>query len=455
MFFVLPLFYMKTNAALQKIVSCVLVILPMLTLVRAQAPAHTGKFTPVLDENINGFYEYLPRNYATDTETKYPLLVFFHANGETGSTPDYATLDRIKTWGTPKLIDQGGFPDSFYVGGQWFKFIVISPQIKDGSSWTQGVENPVKNATADAVVDYAKSAYRVDLTRIYMCGMSLGGGITLAYAGSSAAAANKLAAVVAACGTEELTAGNGNTIAAANLPVLATHNKDDATVPYTRTDNNIALINAYVPPIAPAPKVVEWGDGDHNVWSRTYEDIYPGITSQGLNGNLRDTLGVNVYEWLLQFARSNVTLPVTWQSFTVKPVKGAAELRWTITHPINTLSYTVEKSSDAIAWTALAVLPAQTNAGPAEQYLYTDPATVPYTCFYRIRQTDQDGAFHYSAVQKFIGPGNGLLLKIFPNPFQDHVLLQYTVTTQKNIHIKLVDAAGRIFLKKQYSIVRQ
>ena len=294
-----------------KILLCVLFLLAALQNMFAQAPTHTRHFTPVLDANINGFYEYLPRNYnAADATTKYPLLVFFHGVGESGSVQNNATLDKVLAWGPPKLINAGTFPDSFNVAGKWFKFIIISPQIKAGLDAT--TTDTIRPSTVDAVIEYAKSTYNVDNSRIYLCGLSMGGGATWDYAGSNLAYASKLAAITVACGAGDLTVAEANVIAAAKIPVLATHNNGDPTVAISRTKANIANINAYTPAITPAPKAVYWSTGTHNVWSRTYEDINPGVTTQGLSGNLRDTLGINAYQWMLQYTRTAAVLADTY-----------------------------------------------------------------------------------------------------------------------------------------------
>lgn len=413
----------------------------------AQAPTHTGKFAPVLNENINGFYEYLPRNYAADINTRYPLLVFFHAAGERGTGTAPGVLEKITAWGVPKLIKTNAFPDSFYTGGQWHKYIVISPQIKESVNWTV-VDNPEIAPAVNAVIEYAKAAYRVDPARIYLCGMSMGGSIAWSFAGSTIAAANQLAAVVVACGAGDLTAGGANAIAAANLPVMATHNRGDRVVNYERTMGNAALINAYTPRITPQPAVVTWEGGDHNVWSRTFEDTHPGQTSQGLQGNLRDTLGINIYEWMLQFTRAGAVLPVYWQRFDIQEADGAAALRWTVSQAINTAAYTVERSNDGSSWRVLGSIPARDTAGVQQEYRYTDRPNS--SCFYRIRLTDKDGKISYSSILQFTPLQLTAGTRFFPNPFQDKLVIQSAGLAQNAVRVQLLSATGQLVLKQQY-----
>ncbi|MEO5681987.1 MAG: T9SS type A sorting domain-containing protein [Chitinophagaceae bacterium] len=441
---------MDAKFLLVKIILLKLVILATTLGLHAQPPTHTRHFSPVLDANINGFYEYLPRNYTTDPLQKYPLLVFFHGVGESGSVPNNPTLDNVLIWGPPKLINAGFFPDSFSVGGQWHKFIVISPQIKSGLDGST-VTSTIQPATVDAVIEYAKAAYQVDLSRIYLCGLSMGGGATWDYAGSSAGAANKLAAIAVACGAGDLSTAEANTIAAAKLPVLATHNKGDGTVIYTRTDANAALLNAYAPALVPPPKIVKWEGGSHNVWSRTYEDINAGITSQGFTGNLTDSLGMNVYQWMLQFARTSGTLPMQWISFAGNITNGKTILHWTVSQEIDVQNYIVERSQDGFNWQQAGILASQKNNQQEQQYSFIDMAAEVF--FYRIKQTDTDGRYSFS---KIIKAGKLDYPKaqaiVFPNPFSKQISISLSGYTQKKVRLRIVNLTGATMLQKIYSL---
>lgn len=402
---------------------------------RAQPPAHTPHFSPFIDNNINGFWEYLPRNYNTDVNTKYPLLIFIHGAGEQGSTQDEATINLVLRSGPPRLIRNGNFPDSFFMGNQWFKFIVISPQIKNGIS---GVTSIIQPSTIEAVIQYAITTYRVDATRIYLCGLSMGGGATWDYAGSSLNAARKLAGIAVAAGAGDLSTQEATNIAEADLPVLATHNINDNIIAADRTVANINAINSFSP--VPLPKAVYWETGGHNVWGRTYENIVPGAS---VNGNLADTLGMNAYQWLLQFFRPSVVLPVSWESFTVRAKDGKALLQWTVSAQVNVKGYIVEKSKDGLQWTGISTI-----AANGRQYSFTDVSPGARIVYYRIKQVDNDNSFHYSAIKTFSIDGVPKML-VYPNPFTRELRIDAELPAT-NVIISFTDLAGRtILIKKQ------
>lgn len=238
------------------------------------APAVQTAVTANVSSAIGGFYKALPARYDSTTK-KYPLLVFLHGVGETGNgTTD---LSRLLVNAVPKLLNQHSFPPQFTVNGTNYSFIVINPQFK---VWPQP-------ADVNAMIDYAVAHYRVDESRIYVSGLSMGGGNTWDYA---VAYATRVAAVVPISGASWPTKDQMGNIAKANLPVWAFHNSDDGTVSVNTTITNVDNINSFNPAI-PAKKTI-WATGGHDAWTKA------------TNPATRECDGKNMYEWMLQYTRS-------------------------------------------------------------------------------------------------------------------------------------------------------
>ncbi|HZG24069.1 MAG TPA: T9SS type A sorting domain-containing protein [Chitinophagaceae bacterium] len=444
---------------------CITVILMFaLNSLKSQPASHTPRFSPVIDDNINGFWEYLPRDYSTEVEKSYPLLIFFHGYADSGSSPDSATLRKVLNAGTPYLINTGNFPDSFNIDNNWHKFVVISPQIKVGFSGDAKTSN-VLPSTIDALINYATSAYRINDRRIYLCGLSMGGGIASSYAGSSTAAANRLAAIAIAAGAAELDTLQTDNIAASYIAVLATHNTIDDVVPVDRTTGNIARIveskrklralNLPNPPVVdPDPVSYYWGisslNNNHNSWTRTFEEVHTGVYPGGV---LTDTIGINVYQWMLRYGRVETALPLEWRSFNVYEAGKNIEIEWSTSREVNVKNFIVEKSPNGSLWTALtSVLPAAVN-DPVKSYRFTDTKPVGGIHFYRIKQVDLDGKFTYSAVKRIaINQPNTASAKVYPNPFHNEFTLSLPAGVENNtIHVRLVDSHGAIVRSENYS----
>ena len=132
-----------------------------------------------------GFYEYTPTNYNANPTTKYPLIIFLHGIGERGNGT--SELPNVLGQGIPKYISQGSTM-TFYWNGQWETFLVLSPQLsRNYGDW--------QNFYVDEMLNYAKANLRIDTNRIYLTGLSLGGGGVWRYASSSLANARKFAAI--------------------------------------------------------------------------------------------------------------------------------------------------------------------------------------------------------------------------------------------------------------------
>jgi pimeloyl-ACP methyl ester carboxylesterase len=225
------------------------------------------------------YWEYLPVGYNSNDSSKYPLMIYIHGAGDYGyGTPTDMKL--ILRSGPPRVMSLGEFPDSFTVNGKSFGFIVITPQFYQQPSVSD----------IDSVIDFCITTYRVDLSRIYLTGLSMGGGMTWDYAGTQAANANRLAGIVPVAGDIFPDSLRGRTMAASNLPVWATHNSGDPEVPVQYSIQQVTWIND-APSPNPLALLTIFDTTGHDAWTETYS---PTFTVNNLN----------VYEWMLSHSRA-------------------------------------------------------------------------------------------------------------------------------------------------------
>lgn len=238
------------------------------------APAVQVAVSQSIGTNVGGFYKALPARYDSTTKN-YPLLVFLHGVGELGNgTTD---LPKLLNNAVPRLLSQKTFPAQFTVNGSNYSFIVLNPQFK---AWPQP-------ADVNAVIDYAVAHYRVDLSRIYVSGLSMGGGNTWDYA---MAYPTRIAAIVPISGASWPSRDQLGSIATASLPVWAFHNNDDGVVGVNTTITNVDNVNSFNP--NPAAKKTIWASGGHDAWTKA------------TNPATRECEAKNMYEWMLQFSRA-------------------------------------------------------------------------------------------------------------------------------------------------------
>ena len=265
------------------------------------AQTHTPKYVS-MGTYTKAYYEYLPQGYDTAGSQTYPLILFIHGAGDVGDgSPEQ--LPRLLKVGITRQISIGQFPSSFTVGGQVFKFIIISPQFTDMPGTSPAIND------LESILNYVINHYKVDVTRIYMTGLSKGGGYVFDFAGKNPTNANRLAAIVPTAEASFPVYTQARTIAAANLPVWATHNLGDQEISVSYTNTYIDWINEAPAPTPLAKKTIFPGSG-HNSWTQTY------------NPEFREN-GMNVYEWMLQYKRKPVITPPTpangSDSFFLKP----------------------------------------------------------------------------------------------------------------------------------------
>jgi predicted peptidase len=223
-----------------------------------------------------GYYVYVPGGYQQDGPA-YPLLVFLHGAGETGnSATDHAVLDKVLVHGPPKLIK----------AGQWnpaMPMIVASPQCHDG--WWD-------TAKIHAFIDYLRSTYTIDDSRIYMTGLSMGGYGTFAYCSGMGSAAYVAAAVPICGGGTPSQAAN-----MAHIPVWAFHGDADGTVNMSNSVNMINAINTANPTV-PAKLTIYPGVG-HDSWTRTYDG-----SGMGTERDDYDPFDQDIFDWMLQYRKT-------------------------------------------------------------------------------------------------------------------------------------------------------
>lgn len=220
---------------------------------------------------------YLPDDYATSTSTKYPLILFFHGAGQTGSGEE--DLPELLDAGLPKVIADGVAIEAINpVDSNLYKFIVVSPQ---HFGWTPLPDN-IEYMLADL-----NSRYRIDTNRIYITGLSAGGQGVIQSTTYSQALTNRIAAIVPmspSAPDNSYTSKFGFFTASQTGAWFFSGASDGG---YTVNANKYNdSINKYFPG---GSKITEY-PGGHCCWHTYYNPSY------------RES-GMNIYEWMLTHTR--------------------------------------------------------------------------------------------------------------------------------------------------------
>ena len=192
---------------------------------------------------------YLPDGYDSDPDKKWPLLFFLHGAGERGDN-----VEKVKVHGPPKIVEKKDLP-----------FIIVSPQCPTGEWW----EPYLLNRLFDKIVE----AHRVDLDRVYLTGLSMGGFGTWAWAAENP---EKFAAIAPICG-----GGNPNNVwKIRHIPTWVFHGDSDVVVPLQMSDVMVEGMKAMDADV----QFTVYPDVGHDSWTATYDNE-------------------KLYEWLLSHSR--------------------------------------------------------------------------------------------------------------------------------------------------------
>ncbi len=198
---------------------------------------------------------YLPADYE-NSEKKFPLVLFLHGAGERGND-----LELVKRNGPPKLVEEG----------KDFPFILVSPQCPSQTRWNYQTQSLI------TLLDEIESEYRVDKSRIYVTGLSMGGQGTWTLA---LAQPNRFAAIAPVCGWTD----SWEVCKISHLPVWVFHGAKDDIVPVTESQ---LMVDALKKCGADEIKFTIYPDANHDAWTETYnnDELYKWLLSYSTKNN--------------------------------------------------------------------------------------------------------------------------------------------------------------------------
>ncbi|NBV23063.1 MAG: phospholipase [Proteobacteria bacterium] len=227
------------------------------------------KFQTQLTRKVElGYLLYLPPGYDANPTKKWPLILFLHGSGERGSN-----LAAVSVHGPPKLVKKSPpVPKNETAEAKKNReaatklaaenFIIVSPQCPDEERWE-----------ADALLallDSVQKSQRVDPTRVYLTGLSMGG-----YGSWDllAVAPERFAAIAPICGGGEtidlLLAAKKKSSALKSLPVWAFHGAKDSVVPLAESERMVNLLKKIG---VKDVQLTVYPEANHDSWTETYNN---------------------------------------------------------------------------------------------------------------------------------------------------------------------------------------
>ena len=249
-------------------------------------------------DGVIGFLEFRPPDYGTQ---KHPLIIFLHGVAERGNGT--SQLGMVAYNALPNTLAAGGVSMKFTYNGQTSSFVVLSPQLSAAYGYWPSFY-------VSEMIKYAKANLQIDPNRIYVTGLSLGGGGVWRLISDAVTVDpsfdSQIAAVAPICGTpEESDADFCRTVGTNHLPVWAFHCMDDVNVSPTVTQHIQAVSLACG--VTPVSKFTYYATGGHGgAWINAYD--FGHITRTLADGS-NYTFTQNLYEWFLSNTRSGAAPP--------------------------------------------------------------------------------------------------------------------------------------------------
>ncbi len=123
------------------------------------------------------------------------------------------------------------------------------------------------------------------------------------------------------------------------------------------------------------------------------------------------------------FASCLVVLPIELINFDATAEKRKVRLNWETITELNNDYFTIERSLKQLNWKEIATIDAAGNSVMHLNYVTFDLSPLPGISYYRLKQTDFDGAYVYSNVRPVYFENNIAEIVAFPNPTNHTVTL--------------------------------
>jgi hypothetical protein len=189
--------------------------------------------------------------------------------------------------------------------------------------------------------------------------------------------------------------------------------------------------------------------GDPTFFSGTTE-LY---TPSSFTGNVANFTAVSLPNGsvfaIISNASGGTPLPVNFISFTAQPNGGNVDLNWVVGDNQEASGYEVDRSSDGVNFTKIAVLP---NNADQTNYSFVDAGAGSGTHYYRILETDENGQSIYSKVVSATIVAGDFSVAVLNNPAvgKTDAQLQINAVSSGVAYIELWSVGGsRISLQQQ------
>ncbi|HEY4108496.1 T9SS type A sorting domain-containing protein, partial [Puia sp.] len=176
-----------------------------------------------------------------------------------------------------------------------------------------------------------------------------------------------------------------------------------------------------------------------------------------LTGSVTSTSAPSAFNSFSTFALGTnraYLLPTKLLYFKAQADGGNVDLSWATAMESNSSGFTVEKSRDGVAFTALTWVPTEADGGNSSvalNYSTVDPVPYPGVTYYRLAQVDKDGRVTYSGVVA-VHMDETPSISVYPNPSRGSIYISGLGNVGQTVHVSLYDLSGKAALEADAAV---
>ncbi len=190
------------------------------------------------------------------------------------------------------------------------------------------------------------------------------------------------------------------------------------------------------------------GSGTPLLFSQNFpgDKIYTVNALPSIDGNASSELLAGTYNGkVICFSGGLDATPVELTSFTAAVNYNDVTISWSAASQVNNKGYSIQKRTGNQNYSDISFIKGDGTTTQSKSYNFVDKNVIPGKYTYRLKQTDFDGAVHYSnEVNVDVSvPTEYSLSQNFPNPFNPSTTIKYSIVKDGFVSIKVYDILGR------------
>ncbi len=138
---------------------------------------------------------------------------------------------------------------------------------------------------------------------------------------------------------------------------------------------------------------------------------------------------------------ASLILPIELISLTANCSDGSVKVDWATASEINNDYFTLERSADGVNFEELTIVSGAGNSNNIVSYSWLDDNPTSDIAYYRLKQTDFNGAFSYSEIISKNCQSNDEF-RVYPNPVLNRLTL--SGSSEKLMDYKIISIEGKI-----------